>query len=182
MIKFVFKSNLFIQCIFCLCNSTHTPNFNLSTNEEREEEEQFLKSLESVKLSDLISRKLVKGIFLGVSESGKSCLFLWLTNKWPEQYSPSTGLCNSAINIEVAIVSGDDPIHHAITTHDSQVGEWEETNLDLSLVAHMGKNSAIQKWETSSQNFASTVSASSPFKREATLKLKRKKSSPNRLV
>ena len=118
------------------------------------EEEIFLKELESAtKQSGLISRKMAKAIFLGPPESGKSCLILRLINKYPEKYSPSTGLINSAVNVDVEVSSGDDASHHAISI-DRQVGEWVETDIDLSLLAQMRKSNT--KSTSSSLDLSST--------------------------
>ena len=127
------------------------------------EKEIFLKELESaIKQSGLISRKMAKAVFLGPPESGKSCLILRLINKYPEKHSPSTGLINSAINVDVEVLSGDDPSHHAITI-DHLVGEWAETNIDLSLLAQMGK--ANTKPTSSSLNFSAPSKTTTSFKK-----------------
>ena len=124
------------------------------------EEEIFLKS--AIKQSGgQISRKMAKAIFLGPPESGKSCLILRLINKYPEKYSPSTGLIKSAVNVDVEVLSGDIASHHAITI-DHQVGEWAETDIDLSLLAQMGK--------ANTNPTSSSLNCSTPSKTTTSLK------------
>ena len=94
---------------------------------------------EAINKSGVIKRKLVHSVFLGSPGSGKSSLITRLVRKVPKDFSPSTGVCEPVIIVDVGIE--DSSATHASVTVLLQAGEWSEAEFEVSVVRQMNKES-----------------------------------------
>ena len=87
----------------------------------------------------MIKRKLVHSVFLGSPGSGKSSLITRLVRKNLKDYSPSTGVCEPVVIVDVGIE--DSSATHASVTVLLKAGEWSEAEFEVSVVRQMNKES-----------------------------------------
>ena len=94
---------------------------------------------EAINKSGAIKRKLVHSVFLGSPGSGKSSLITRLVRKELKDFSPSTGVCEPVVIVDVGIE--DSSATHASVTVLLQAGEWSEAEFEVSVVRQMNKES-----------------------------------------
>ena len=94
---------------------------------------------EAINKSGVIKRKLVHSVFLGSPGSGKSSLITRLIRKELKDFSPSTGVCEPVVIVDVGIE--DSSAKHASVTVLLQAGEWSEAEFEVSVVRQMNKES-----------------------------------------
>ena len=94
---------------------------------------------EAINKSGVIKRKLVHSVFLGSPGSGKSSLITRLVRKELKDFSPSTGVCEPVVIVDVGIE--DSSAKHASVTVLLQAGEWSEAEFEVSVVRQMNKES-----------------------------------------
>ena len=94
---------------------------------------------EAINKSGVIKRKLVHSVFLGSPGSGKSSLITRLVRKELKDFSPSTGVCEPVVIVDVGIE--DSSATHASVTVLLQAGEWSEAEFEVSVVRQMNKES-----------------------------------------
>ena len=112
---------------------------NYAIKEEKQTDE-FMKDLEAaIAKFGTIVRKLANLVLIGPPNSGKSCLILRLTHKFPKDYSPSTGVCESSVIVDVGMEEEkqSSSLH---SLHAKHVGNWTETDFDVSVVGQMQKD------------------------------------------
>ena len=112
----------------------------VDSDQDEVDEKEFLEVLqEAINKSGDIKRKLVHSVFLGSPGSGKSSLITRLVRKVPKDFSPSTGVCEPVIIVDVGIE--DSSATHASVTVLLQAGEWSEAEFEVSVVRQMNKES-----------------------------------------
>ena len=94
---------------------------------------------EAINRSGAIKRKLVHSVFLGSPGSGKSSLITRLVRKELKDFSPSTGVCEPVVIVDVGIE--DSSAKHASVTVLLKAGEWSEAEFEVSVVRQMNKES-----------------------------------------
>ena len=94
---------------------------------------------EAINKSGDIKRKLVHSVFLGSPGSGKSSLITRLVRRELKDFSPSTGVCEPVVIVDVGIE--DSSATHASVTVLLQAGEWSEAEFEVSVVRQMNKES-----------------------------------------
>ena len=94
---------------------------------------------EAINKSGAIKRKLVHSVFLGSPGSGKSSLITRLVCKELKDFSPSTGVCEPVVIVDVGIE--DSSAKHASVTVLLKAGEWSEAEFEVSVVRQMNKES-----------------------------------------
>ena len=94
---------------------------------------------EAINKSGVIKRKLVHSVFLGSPGSGKSSLITRLVRKELKDFSPSTGVCEPVVIVDVGIE--DSSAKHASVTVLLKAGEWSEAEFEVSVVRQMNKES-----------------------------------------
>ena len=125
-----------------------------------ESEEDFIADIAKATMNDdKISRKLAHGMFVGPTGSGKSSLMDRLLGRKREGFSPSTGVAEPVVVVDV---DSNPSTFHPVTVLEGDEGgevesdEWNAVECDESLVRQMGKGSI----KSTSQ--PSTVPASKP--------------------
>ena len=125
-----------------------------------ESEEDFIADIAKATMNDdKISRKLAHGMFVGPTRSGKSSLMDRLLGRKREGFSPSTGVAEPVVVVDV---DSNPSTFHPVTVLEGDEGgevesdEWNAVECDESLVRQMGKGSI----KSTSQ--PSTVSAGTP--------------------
>ena len=125
-----------------------------------ESEEDFIADIAKATMNDdKISRKLAHGMFVGPTGSGKSSLMDRLLGRKREGFSPSTGVAEPVVVVDV---DSNPSTFHPVTVLEGDEGgevesdEWNAVECDESLVRQMGKGSI----KSTSQ--PSTVSAGTP--------------------
>ena len=112
----------------------------VDSDQDEVNEKEFLEVVqEAINKSGDIKRKLVHSVFLGSPGSGKSLLITRLVRKVPKDFSPSTGVCEPVIIVDVGIE--DSSATHASVTVLLQAGEWSEAEFEVSVVRQMNKES-----------------------------------------
>ena len=112
----------------------------VDSDQDEADEKEFLEVVqEAINKSGDIKRKLVHSVFLGSPGSGKSSLITRLVCKVPKDFSPSTGVCEPVIIVDVGIE--DSSATHASVTVLLQAGEWSEAEFEVSVVRQMNKES-----------------------------------------
>ena len=112
----------------------------VDSDQDEVDEKEFLKVVqEAINKSGDIERKLVHSVFLGSPGSGKSSLITRLVRKVPKDFSPSTGVCEPVIIVDVGIE--DSSATHASVTVLLKAGEWSEAEFEVSVVRQMNKES-----------------------------------------
>ena len=108
-----------------------------------------------------IVRKLANLVLIGPPNSGKSCLILRLTHKFPKDYSPSTGVCESSVIVDVGMEE-EEQSSSLHSLHAKHVGNWTETDFDVSVVGQMQKDDIrIERDRNPTQSHQSTKSTCS---------------------
>ena len=105
-------------------------------------EEEFIKQVEEEALNNSeISRKLAHGIFVGPTGSGKSSLMDRLLGRPRKQFSPSTGVAEPVVVVDVSM---DNPsTFHSVTVIDK--GTWKEIECNESFVRQMDRKKILRK-------------------------------------
>ena len=112
----------------------------VDSDQDEVDEKEFLEVVqEAINKSGDIKRKLIHSVFLGSPGSGKSSLITRLVRKVPKDFSPSTGVCEPVIIVDVGIE--DSSATHASVTVLLQAGEWSEAEFEVSVVRQMNKES-----------------------------------------
>ena len=98
------------------------------------EEEEFIKQVEEAAFNNSeVSRKLAHGIFVGPTGSGKSSLMDRLLGRPRKQFSPSTGVAEPVVVVDVSM---DNPsTFHSATVIDK--GTWKEIEYSESIIRQM---------------------------------------------
>ena len=127
---------------------------------DNKSEEDFIADIAKATMNDdKISRKLAHGMFVGPTGSGKSSLMDRLLGRKREGFSPSTGVAEPVVVVDV---DSNPSTFHPVTVLEGDEGgevesdEWNAVECDESLVRQMGKGSI----KSTSQ--PSTVPASKP--------------------
>ena len=96
-------------------------------------EEDFIEAIEKATLNNSeISRKLAHGILVGPTGSGKSSLMDRLLGRPRKQFSPSTGVAEPVVVVDVSI---DNPSSfHSVTVIE---GTWKEIECNESFIRQM---------------------------------------------
>ena len=97
-------------------------------------EKDFIKEVEAATLNNSeVSRKLAHGILVGPTGSGKSSLMDRLLGRPRKQFSPSTGVAEPVVVVDVSM---DNPsTFHSITVIDK--GTWKEVDCNESFIRQM---------------------------------------------
>ena len=111
----------------------------IGDHEDEVDEKEFLEVVqEAINKSGAIKQKLVHSVFLGSPGSGKSSLITRLVRKELKDFSPSTGVCEPVVIVDVG--TEDSSAKHASVTV-LQDGEWSEAEFEVSVVRQMNKES-----------------------------------------
>ena len=122
-----------------------------------ESEEDFIADIAKATMNDdKISRKLAHGMFVGPTRSGKSSLMDRLLGRKREGFSPSTGIAEPVVVVDV---DSNPSTFHPVTVLEGD--EWNAVECDESLVRQMGEGS-IKLTSQPSTVPASTPTASLP--------------------
>ena len=107
---------------------------SLRDNLELSSEKDFIREVEEATLNNSeVSRKLAHGIFVGPTGSGKSSLMDRLLSRPRKQFSPSTGVAEPVVVVDVSM---DNPsTFHSITVIDK--GTWREIECNESFIRQM---------------------------------------------
>ena len=106
---------------------------NSKSHKDAEDEEAVQKIEETVYDNDKISRKLAQGILVGPTGSGKSSLMDRLLGRPRKQFSPSTGVSEPVVVVDIDI---DNPsTFHCVTVMDHNT--WTEVKYETSLLRQM---------------------------------------------
>ena len=103
-----------------------------------ESEEDFIADIAKAIMNDddKISRKLAHGMFVGPTRSGKSSLMDRLLGRKREGFSPSTGIAEPVVVVDV---DSNPSTFHPVTVLEGD--EWNAVECDESLVRQMGEGS-----------------------------------------
>ena len=124
---------------------------------DNEPEEDFTADIATATMNDdKISRKLAHGMFVGPTGSGKSSLMDRLLGRKREGFSPSTGIAEPVVVVDV---DSNPSTFHPVTVLEGD--EWNAVKCDESLVRQMGEGS-IKSTSQPSTVPASTPTASLP--------------------
>ena len=116
--------------------------------EDNEDEEQFIDGVLSGEETK-IKRKLAHGILVGAPGSGKSSLMDRLLHRPRKQFSPSTGVSESVVVIDVDM--SHPSTFHSVSVLNSET--WKEVEYQDSLVRQIGEETTT----TSIQPFANKL-------------------------
>ena len=84
-----------------------------------------------------VSRKLAHGMFVGPTGSGKSSLMDRLLGRPRKKSSPSTGVSEPVVVVDIDI---DNPTtFHSVTVMEMDHNTWKEVDYDVSLMRQMGE-------------------------------------------
>ena len=98
--------------------------------------EEFIKQVEEAALNNgEVSRKLAHGIFVGPTGSGKSSLMDRLLGRPRKQFSPSTGVAEPVVVVDVSI--NNPSTFHSVTVVDKST--WKEIECNESFIRQMDR-------------------------------------------
>ena len=108
-----------------------------------ETEEDFVTNIEEAIMKDnKISRKLAHGMFVGPTGSGKSSLMDRLLGRKRKGFSPSTGIAEPVVVVDVDI---NPSTFHFVTVNwdELESNKWNEVGQNESFMGQMGKDNII---------------------------------------
>ena len=110
--------------------------YYIATGEDSDDNDTVKHIEEAVDKNRTISRKLAHGILVGPTGSGKSSLMDRLLGRPRKQFSPSTGVSEPVVVVDIDI---DNPsTFHSVTVMDHNTDNtWTELEYDLSLLRQM---------------------------------------------
>ena len=134
-----------------------------TAGEDNEGDDFPTKIADAVSSNEKISRKLAHGILVGPTGSGKSSLMDRLLGRPRKQFSPSTGVSEPVVVVDIDI---DNPsTFHSVTVMDHNT--WTEVEYDLSLLRQMDEGVVTSQ--------SDNTSTSSPQTKRANIESKRAK-------
>ena len=101
------------------------------------EPNEFIQDIEeALSRNEEIERKLAHGMFVGLPGSGKSSLMDRLLGRPRKMFSPSTGVSEGVVVVDVG--AGNPSTFHSVTVIDGDT--WKEVEYDTSLVRQVEEN------------------------------------------
>ena len=125
-----------------------------TTDKENGQKTKFMKGVEeAIAKSGTINRRHAHFMFVGPPGSGKSSLMDRLLGRRRKRFSPSTGVCNSVVIVDIDMTTSQSTFH-SVTVLD--VDNWKEIECGESFLGQMHPESIVvpEQLETLSSSAA----------------------------